>query len=82
MTMKVDHQKLEHTGSYYAASVNERTDYPVLQGAKSADVCVVGAGFTGVSAALALAATPLRSSKRIAWAGAHREGTAARSSTV
>ena len=37
--MKQIHQKQEHTGSYYAASVNEVTDYPVLEGAKTADVC-------------------------------------------
>ena len=53
--MKTINQKQEHTGSYYAATANEITDYPVLEGSASADVCVVGAGFTGVSAALALA---------------------------
>ena len=76
--MKVDHQKLEHTGSYYAASVNERTDYPVLQGAKSADVCVVGAGFTGVSAALALAergySVALVEANRVGWGASGRNG--------
>ena len=41
--------------SYYAASANEETAYPVLEGAISADVCVVGAGFTGVATALTLA---------------------------
>jgi gamma-glutamylputrescine oxidase len=44
-----------HTGSYYAASVNDVTDYAPLQGDKSADVCVIGAGFTGISTALHLA---------------------------
>ena len=53
--MKAINQKQEHTGSYYAATVNEVTDYPVLDGRRSADVCVVGAGFTGVSTALDLA---------------------------
>jgi gamma-glutamylputrescine oxidase len=53
--MRAIHQKQEHTGSYYAATVNEKTGYPVLEGAVSADICVVGAGFTGVSAALTLA---------------------------
>ena len=37
-----------HTSSYYAASVNQHTDYPQLRGDVSADVCVVGAGFTGI----------------------------------
>ena len=53
--MKTTDQKQEHTRSYYAASVNEVTDYPVLEGRKSVDVCVVGAGFTGVATALTLA---------------------------
>jgi len=53
--MKAINQKQEHTGSYYAATANEITDYPVLEGGKWAGVCVVVAGFTGVSTALILA---------------------------
>lgn len=45
----------EHTGSYYAATANQHPGYPVLQGAQQADVCVIGAGFTGVATALTLA---------------------------
>ena len=45
----------EHTASYYAATANWQTDYPVLVGEHRCDVAVVGAGFTGVSAALHLA---------------------------
>ena len=44
----------QHTGSYYAATVNDRTDFAPLQGSQSADVCVIGAGFTGISTALYL----------------------------
>jgi glycine/D-amino acid oxidase-like deaminating enzyme len=44
-----------HTGSYYAATVNDPTDYAPLLGERTADVCVVGAGFTGISTALHLA---------------------------
>ena len=53
--MRKEYQKQEHTNSYYAASVNEITNYPALEGARSADVCVVGAGFAGVATALTLA---------------------------
>ncbi|MCP5091104.1 MAG: FAD-binding oxidoreductase [Gammaproteobacteria bacterium] len=71
-------QKQEHTGSYYAATVNEVTDYPVLEGAKSADVCVVGAGFTGVSTALTLAergySVALVEANRIGWGASGRNG--------
>jgi glycine/D-amino acid oxidase-like deaminating enzyme len=44
-----------HTGSYYAATVNHRTDYAPLAGDERADVCVIGAGFSGISTALHLA---------------------------
>ena len=44
-----------HTGSYYAATVNDVTDFEALRGEQSADVCVIGAGFTGISTALHLA---------------------------
>ena len=48
-------QPQAHTGSYYAATVNQVTDFAPLRGAQSADVCVIGAGFTGISTALHLA---------------------------
>ncbi|WP_221794098.1 NAD(P)/FAD-dependent oxidoreductase [Oceanobacter mangrovi] len=41
--------------SYYAASTNESVSRDSLQGAVEADVCVIGAGFTGLSTALHLA---------------------------
>ncbi|MGB3540741.1 MAG: FAD-binding oxidoreductase [Mesorhizobium sp.] len=43
-----------HIGSWYAASANDRHVRDTLEGALSADVCIVGAGFTGISAALEL----------------------------
>ena len=76
--MKAIHQKQEHTNSYYAASVNETTNYPVLEGAQSADICVVGAGFTGVSTALALAergySVALVEANRVGWGASGRNG--------
>jgi gamma-glutamylputrescine oxidase len=44
-----------HTHSYYAASANQKIECPTLKGNHSADVCIVGAGITGLSAALNLA---------------------------
>lgn len=44
-----------HTHSYYAASANQHIQCATLQGNHRADVCVVGAGITGLSAALNLA---------------------------
>jgi glycine/D-amino acid oxidase-like deaminating enzyme len=72
------HQKQEHTRSYYAATVNENTDYPVLEGAQTADVCVVGAGFTGVATALTLAergySVALLEANRVGWGASGRNG--------
>ena len=53
--MDLEVQKQEHTRSYYASSAVGAENYPVLEGATSVDVCVVGGGFTGVATALTLA---------------------------
>ena len=44
-----------HPQSYYVATANAMPEHPTLRGAVDADVCVIGGGFTGVSAALHLA---------------------------
>ena len=76
--MKASDQKQEHTNSYYAATVNEATDYPPLQGAKAADVCVVGAGFTGIATALTLAergySVAVVEANRVGWGASGRNG--------
>jgi gamma-glutamylputrescine oxidase len=41
--------------SYYAASANEKPDYKTLESEVTADVCVVGGGFAGLSSAIELA---------------------------
>ena len=40
--------------SYYAASANPAPERPALQGEVETDVCVIGAGYTGLSSALFL----------------------------
>jgi len=68
----------EHTRSWYAATVNEKTAYPPLLGSVAADVCVVGAGFTGVATALTLAergyAVALVEANRVGWGASGRNG--------
>ena len=68
----------EHTGSYYAASLNNRAQYPELEGAKSVDVCVVGAGFTGVATALEMAergfSVAVVEANRVGWGASGRNG--------
>lgn len=67
-----------HTGSYYAATVNHATDYPTLQGAQNADVCVIGAGFTGISTALCLAERGYQvrvvEANKVGWGASGRNG--------
>jgi gamma-glutamylputrescine oxidase len=43
-----------HINSYYAATANRKTPRPPLTGTQTADVCIIGGGFTGISAALEL----------------------------
>ena len=45
----------EYPQSYYAATANPLERCPKLQGAACADICIIGAGYTGLSAALHLA---------------------------
>lgn len=71
-------QNTEHAASYYAATVHERTDYPGLQGEHTADVVVVGAGFTGMSSALHLAERGYKvavvEASRVGWGASGRNG--------
>jgi gamma-glutamylputrescine oxidase len=48
-------RKGEYPPSYYAATATPLDPFPVLHGAATADVCVVGGGYMGLSAALHLA---------------------------
>ncbi|MEX1266505.1 MAG: FAD-binding oxidoreductase [Woeseia sp.] len=71
-------QPQEHPRSYYAASANWRTDYAPLRGEHRCDVAVVGAGFTGLSAALGLAErgydVALLEANRVGWGASGRNG--------
>jgi len=53
--MKQDSVKQTHVNSYYAATRNFTGDFPVLEQAVDCDVCIIGAGYTGLSSALFLA---------------------------
>jgi glycine/D-amino acid oxidase-like deaminating enzyme len=68
----------EHTGSYYAATVNDDTSYPRLKDDLRVDVCIIGGGFTGISTALALAeksySVCVLEANRVGWGASGRNG--------
>jgi glycine/D-amino acid oxidase-like deaminating enzyme len=67
-----------HTGSYYAATTDQFTNFAPLVGDQSADVCVIGAGFTGISSALHLAergyTVHVVEANRVGWGASGRNG--------
>ena len=67
-----------HTGSYYAASANVVQLRPQLTRDHSFDICVVGAGYTGLSTALHLAEKGFKvaivEGARVGWGASGRNG--------
>ncbi len=67
-----------HTASYYAATANDATRYPTLAGDVSADVCIIGGGYSGLSTAIFLAdrgaKVVLLEAHRIGWGASGRNG--------
>ncbi len=68
----------QHTGSYYAASANPAPLRPMLQGDRQFDVCIVGAGYSGLSVALHLAEKGYQvavvEGARVGWGASGRNG--------
>jgi glycine/D-amino acid oxidase-like deaminating enzyme len=68
----------QHTNSYYAATINNTTGFSALKGAQNADVCVIGAGFTGSSTALHLAERGYKvhvvEANKVGWGASGRNG--------
>jgi gamma-glutamylputrescine oxidase len=67
-----------HPSSWYVATARGLVEYPVLRGALTADVCVVGAGYTGLSTALHLAergySVVVLEARRVGWGASGRNG--------
>ncbi|GAB2783285.1 FAD-binding oxidoreductase [Halomonas shantousis] len=68
----------EHVASYYAASAHASPERPALQETVRYDVCVIGAGFSGISSALHLAEKGYRvvvlESARVGFGASGRNG--------
>src|SRR5690606_3963847 len=64
--------------SYYAATANPAPQRPPLQGDIAAEVCIVGGGFSGLSAGISLAEqghrVVLLEGARIGWGASGRNG--------
>lgn len=67
-----------YPGSYYAATAHDAPAYPPLDGDVEVDVCVIGAGYCGLSAALHLAqkgfSVRLIDAQRVGWGASGRNG--------
>lgn len=68
----------EHVGSYYAASANPSPERPALAGEFVTDICVVGAGYSGLSTALHLLErgykVAILESAKVGWGASGRNG--------
>lgn len=71
-------QQINHTGSYYAATAHDMQPRAALAGDISADICIVGAGFTGIVTGLTLAElgyqVVILDAARIGWGASGRNG--------
>jgi gamma-glutamylputrescine oxidase len=67
-----------HTGSYYAASANPAPERPPLRGEREVEICVLGAGYSGLSTALHLAEkgheVAVVEGARVGWGASGRNG--------
>lgn len=67
-----------HTTSYYAASANTSPERPELTGADEIDVCIIGAGYSGLSTGLHLVEKGYKvaiiEGARVGWGASGRNG--------
>jgi gamma-glutamylputrescine oxidase len=67
-----------HIGSWYAASTNRTLSFPRLEEDRDVDVCIIGGGYTGLSAAIHLRrqgySVILLEANRVGWGASGRNG--------
>ena len=68
----------EYPASYFAATANKQLSFPTLEGEHTCDVCVIGAGYAGLSSALHLTErgykVHLLDAHRVGWGASGRNG--------
>ena len=78
MGQSAAHDATRHAPSYYAASGLPQPPRPALRGTVRADVCVIGAGYTGLSTALHLAEAGFKvvvlEAAKVGWGASGRNG--------
>jgi gamma-glutamylputrescine oxidase len=71
-------QKQPHVDSWYAATANQKLDLPALEESVHTDVCVIGAGYTGLSTAIHLRqlgyGVTVLEANRVGWGASGRNG--------
>ena len=71
-------QNAQHIDSWYAASANTALSYAPLRGQSSADVCIIGGGYTGLSSAIHLRklgySVVLLEANKVGWGASGRNG--------
>ena len=71
-------QNEAHVESWYAATANQQLAFEPLQGERSADVCIIGGGYTGLSSAIHLRklgySVILLEANKIGWGASGRNG--------
>ena len=68
----------QYCDSYYLATANRQLDLPRLQDEETADVCIIGAGYMGLSSAIHLAERGYQvvvlEAERVGWGASGRNG--------
>ena len=68
----------EHVDSWYAASAGAAPSYTPLKGGTDCDICIIGAGYTGLSSAIHLAERGYKvvvlEANRVGWGASGRNG--------
>jgi gamma-glutamylputrescine oxidase len=71
-------QNQAHVDSWYAATANQTINLPPLEGTANTDVCIIGAGYTGLSAAIHLRqlgySVTVLEANRVGWGASGRNG--------